>query len=76
MQYHKTDSISHSEHYSEESTVFAIIQTTPHCPSDSLPEAEELPVEVALDESEELDEVEEDLDLCRLFLRLLSPSAE
>lgn len=41
----------------------------------TLPESEELPVEVELDESEELDDVEEDLDLCRLFLRLLSLSA-
>lgn len=42
----------------------------------TLPESEELPVEVELVESEELDDVEEDLDLCRLFLRLLSLSAE
>jgi len=41
----------------------------------TLPESEELPVEVELDASEELDDVEEDLDLCRLFLRLLSLSA-
>ena len=48
----------------------------PRHPSDSLPESEELPVDVAPDDSEEFDDVEEDLDLYRLFLGLLSLSAE
>lgn len=45
---------------------------------DAVPESEELPVEVTSEDSDELekfDEVEEDLDLCRFFLGLLSLSA-
>ena len=52
------------------------VQGMPRHPSDSLPESEELPVDVAPDDSEEFDDVEEDLDLYRLFLGLLSLSAE